>query len=355
LLLLIVYNRNEEDVRQRLAWLEDGISRHLNIDIRLVKTGTNLGSYFPQPGLRQSAFGSTSDRGNSEPLNDYEQDDFPECSARPTGESSREDSVDVAPDISLLTLNATGETRYLGPSSGSFFAKYASDFARTFLPENMEGHSPSEILSTSCRRAGESLLTSALSTERISQILTQPISKYLMHCYFKWVHPLFPVLHAPFRRIVLEPLSTAPLEQSIALADKDDGEKAHLIMYYLVLALGAIHATSVDGDSEQEAGYLEYQEMLSSKKLSPDSLFLEALELLDSMAMVLTLPLRIHIIQILLLICIYGGYKPSGNRHWQLAGIAIRVIPLIFHFVSRLPWLTQWFLQDFCRDWSTPT
>ena len=329
--MLIIHIRNEEDVRQRLTWLEDGISRHLNVDIRLVKTGTNLENYFPQAGLRQSTFGPTSDRENSEPLNDYEQDDFPECSARAAGEGSREDSVDIAPDISLLTLNATGETRYLGPSSGSFFAKYASDFARTFLPGNMEGRSDSEPLSTSCRRPGESLLPSVPSTElSVPQVLTQPVAKYLMHCYFKWVHPLFPVLHAPFRRIVLEPLSTTPLEQSLKLADQDVGEKAHLIMYYLILALGAIHATSVDGDSEQEAGYLEYQEMFSSKKLSPDSLFLEALELLDSMAIVLTLPLRIHIIQILLLICMYGGYKPSGNRHWQLAGIAIRVIPFIY-------------------------
>jgi hypothetical protein len=120
-----------------------------------------------------------------------------------------------------------------------------------------------------------------------------------------------------------------PLEESISLAEKDDSEKAHLIMYYLVLALGAIHATPVEDISAQQAGYLEYKELFSSKKISPDILFMEALELLDSMTMVLTLPLRIHIIQILLLICIYGGYKPSGNRQWQLAGIAIRVMPSI--------------------------
>jgi hypothetical protein len=322
-------NRPEdESARHRLVWLEDGLLRHLNVDIRNIKTGADLGRYLARTSPSQPNVSTPSSASAPTGLQEYEKDEFPECSGgvRSTGvpADSDESEDDLAPDISLLTLNATGETRYLGPSSGSFFAKYASDFARSFATDGKDGFM--NYRSTASYEPGDHALTAEPSPPpRISETLTPTVARYLIHCYYKWVHPLYPVIHASFRRGVVDPICAAPLTETIAIAKKDESEKSHLIMYYLMLALGAVHATAPHEDRIHNAGHVEYQELFSSKKLQPSILFMEALEWLDSLSIVLTLPLRIHIIQILLLICIYGGYRPSGNRHWQLAGIAIRV------------------------------
>ena len=133
---------------------------------------------------------------------------------------------------------------------------------------------------------------------------------------------MFPLLDQSYTKVVLEPLSTNQ-NQEDATAPDHENQRVIMIIYLLVLALGAVHVTPHDHDTEEQACYLEYQDAYSSRKLSPDLFFVEALNHLDSMSQVMQ-P-SIPLIQIILLICIYGGYKPSGNRQWQLSGIAIRV------------------------------
>jgi hypothetical protein len=239
-------------------------------------------------------------------------------------DNSEDYSLEVAPDISLLTLNATGELRYLGPSSGSFFAKYASDFARSLLSEDTKrisqpGSHPPNLSST-----GDRLHIPALDTGTDTMHhLTPRMSKYLLNCYSKWVQPMFPLFDQSYTKVVLEPFSMNLSQHEDITTSGHESQRVIMIIYLLVLALGAVHVTPHDHGSEEQLYYVEYQDAFSSKKLSPDLLFVEALNHLDNMSQVMQ-P-SIPLIQIVLLICIYGGYKPSGNRQWQLSGIAIRV------------------------------
>jgi len=238
-------------------------------------------------------------------------------------DNSEDFSMEVAPDISLLTLNATGELRYLGPSSGSFFAKYASNFARSLLSEDAKRVSQAGSQQPHQSSIGERSHLPAIETgaDKIRH-LSPRMSRYLLNCYSKWVHSMFPLLDQSYTKVVLEPLSTNQ-NQEDATAPDHENQRVIMIIYLLVLALGAVHVTPHDHDTEEQACYLEYQDAYSSRKLSPDLFFVEALNHLDSMSQVMQ-P-SIPLIQIILLICIYGGYKPSGNRQWQLSGIAIRV------------------------------
>jgi hypothetical protein len=99
-------------------------------------------------------------------------------------------------------------------------------------------------------------------------------------------------------------------------------QRLSLTTYYLVLALGVIHVSSKHPENEQQS-FRDYQNSNFSGGLSSEALFIKALETMNFSSQ--TLQPSIPMIQIVLLICIYGSYKPSGNRQWQLAGIAIRV------------------------------
>lgn len=295
--------------------------------MRSIKTGANLGDHFA---------GSPPILASSVSTNENTPNENPPLKTQPSEDNSEEFSMDVAPDISLLTLNATGELRYLGPSSGSFFAKYASNFARSFLSDDAKktsqvGSQPANMAPTGERFYAPTIEPSADA----SRYLTPQLSKYLLSCYSKWVQPMFALLDQSYVQIVLEPLSTNQNLRDDLKSPGHDSQRVIMIIYLLVLALGAVHVTPHEQNSEEQACYLEYQDSLSSKKLSPDSLFVEALDILDLMCPMM--PPSIPLIQIILLICIYGGYKPSGNRQWQLSGIAIRVIfSSIFFIVNSI-------------------
>lgn len=267
-------------------------------------------------------------------------------------DNSEDFSLEVAPDISLLALNATGELRYLGPSSGSFFAKYASDFARSLLSEDAKrvsqaGSQPPNLSST-----GERLHLPATETgTNTMHNLSPRMSKYLLDCYLKWVQPMFPLFDQSYTKVVLEPFSMNESQHEDITATGHESQRVIMIIYLLVLALGAVHVTSQDHDSEEQSCYLEYQDAFSSKKLSPDLLFVEALNHLDNVSQVMQ-P-SIPLIQIVLLICIYGGYKPSGNRQWQLSGIAIRVNSPLNPLSSPECLTNHEIVTDIGRDWAS--
>jgi hypothetical protein len=313
--MLIFISRAGEDARRRLTWLEDGLSRQFGVNMRSIKTGDNLGEHLtgssPTPGSHASMIGHT-------PSDDSQ------MKTVPNEDNSEDFFMEVAPDISLLALNATGELRYLGPSSGSFFAKYASNFARSLLLEDTKRVSQAGSQPPNPSTIGERLHLPAIDTGADTmRYLTPRMSRYLLNCYLNWVQPMFPLLDQSYTKVVLEPFSTNQNQQDDITAPGHESQRLIMIIYLLVLALGAVHVTPHDHDTEEQACYLEYQDAFSSKKLSPDLFFVEALNHLDLISQVMQ-P-SIPLIQIILLVCIYGGYKPSGNRQWKLSGIAIRV------------------------------
>lgn len=230
--------------------------------------------------------------------------------------------MEATPDLSLLTLNASGELRYLGPSGGSYFAQYAANIARASI---FKDGASSETFARRLSNIGQAEQISSRGPragQKVEAILKRHMIEYLLGAYFDWVHPLVPILSSAFREQVLERLSREN-DQEQQQAWDTPTERVSLVIYYLVLALGAIHSNSHVKCVGNHVGYLEFQHALSTASISIDALYLKALDVLDSLP---PMPqASVSMIQVLLLICTFGAYKPSGNRQWQLVGMAMRV------------------------------
>ena len=229
-------------------------------------------------------------------------------------------TLDVAPDISLLTLNATGESKYLGPSSGSFFARYASNFAHAYSKHDPELRYQLSQLSE-FRPSRNDLRLRETSAVDVGSLLTPQVCALLFHRFTTWVHFVYPLYTGSYASKVLQPLfETHGTLQALEVQETSLSRGSRLIIFYLIMALGAVHVDQTDpGDG---SAYTEYQKATFSG-LSPDAIYKRAHDSLDSISGLLK-P-SITMIQILLLVSLYGTCRPSGNGQWQLAGLAMRV------------------------------
>ncbi|KAL6900582.1 hypothetical protein GGI43DRAFT_53246 [Trichoderma evansii] len=107
-------HRKSDSLAQRASWLEDEIYRNFRIQCKDVPTGSSLKSQD-----RDRTEGSTLSPGIISPSTQSQEI---QASSTP---------ADDAADLGIVALNATGEMKYLGPSSGAFFAAYASALARS--------------------------------------------------------------------------------------------------------------------------------------------------------------------------------------------------------------------------------
>ncbi|TDZ22772.1 Protein STB5 [Colletotrichum orbiculare MAFF 240422] len=109
-----------KQAKARIRWLEDQIYRNWGVECSNAPTGSSLLdgtlSQNDQETWRHSAQSGPSPEVRGAP------DEF-------------HASASDAPEISLVALNATGDMRYLGPSSGAFFAAYATSIARTLASD----------------------------------------------------------------------------------------------------------------------------------------------------------------------------------------------------------------------------
>ncbi|KAA8909979.1 fungal-specific transcription factor domain-containing protein [Sphaerosporella brunnea] len=255
-----------EEAQRRVRWLEQEMSSHFKHDFEHIKTGEDLRPYF---------LGSAG-------------------SGRATCGTS-EDHDRAGADISLLTLNATGEMRYLGPSSGSFIAHYVAGLARTFASDDAADLPAGANADEEIGEGGE-------------RMLTPEFASMLLGRYMQWVHSVYPLFTPEFHEQVLKPLCSSQ-------AGCESAQDATVMaMFYLIMALGAVH---IKGDSAAEQ---------NQHNISPNSLFTRALAILGTLLKTEPLPSSSVVMpQIIVLICIYGSYRPSGNAQWQLSGIAMRM------------------------------
>lgn len=292
------------EASQRVSWLEQELRRVLGVDIRQVRTGTPLDILSHSNRLDQHAEEHIPAETSS--FSPVQTSHY----RRPSNVlADRLDNVD--PDISLLALNATGEVRYLGASSGSFFAKYLANVARSFSSGNnaCDYNSNTHLAPPS---SSPDRLTSAFTPEKWEISKTFP---FLLQCYIRWVHSIYPLFASP-DVTKLESLS----QSSHIIQESNDMS----VIFYLIMSMGAIHAeqTHLLSELQGEPG-IQACHAAFAQGLSAEALYRKAMNMLESEMQKLT-P-RISLVQILNLISIYASHRPSDNKQWHVGGIAMRV------------------------------
>lgn len=222
--------------------------------------------------------------------------------------------VNDASDANLLTLNATGELRYLGASSGAFFASCAAAFVRS-------SGSDSQSRTTAQGSAGR-------PPARITSPPDAPINLswdeilLLLKSFEMWVHPLYPLMDpGALRDLVAR-------HKNELSKDAPDGnilsslQRVEITIVLVVLALGATNRSNTLKQLHLTADDLLYR-IPSTPAPSAESLCAAALRHLRSCQD--TIQSSVQYVQMLLLFCIYSSYGPVGSSQWQLAGLAIRV------------------------------
>ena len=212
-----------------------------------------------------------------------------------------------ATDIGLLALNATGELRYLGPSSGSFFFNIATSLARTSGPSssldpNEDGRDPPLVLPDR-QEESQDLLRATLPPDTI---------KLLISSYKLWIQPLYPLLNDDD----LNQIESGYSKQDASVLPHSPEVKHELISFYLVMNLGAINASNT-------VKQLRISLPPNHRVPSATSLYERAMALLEGSRS--TFRPSLSLIRIILLICITASYRATGYTQWQLTGLAMRV------------------------------
>lgn len=231
----------------------------------------------------------------------------------PVPDSLGESGHAEASDISLLALNATGGQRYLGPSSGSFFASYAASILRSCAPG--EAHIYSE-------RAGVWTTTEPSLHSPEDQLPLQPDTvKLLQRSYEMWINPLYPL-------ISLQKLSDLTARCANFQADHTEApapssqNAGEMTLFYLIMALGATNRTRTL--SQLRPDYISAN-LPNSMAVTPSSTYLYSLAMKYFQTLAQNLQPSVSVIKMLLLVCIYSSHSPLGPSQWQLAGFAMRV------------------------------
>jgi hypothetical protein len=277
----------------RLKWLEEELSAHYRINFADLPTGTSLTTILS---ASQSPFALPTRSPNPGPIisqNSRQGTTTPSSADR--GQSYHSDEA----------LSTTHENS----SAEACFAAYIASFGRSFvvLPQ------PSTTGSTPHN-----------PSERKVQALTSSDRRFLLQMYLKWVNSMYP-LYEPtdFDERFL------PLCNQFELAvNLDPGQRLALVLFYLVLANGAAYSKQAvtSQDLEERALHAQYERSIASGGISMNTIYEAAIEVLESLE-ALPNP-TIPVIQVILLLLMYGSLQPSGNRQWQLAGMAIRVCSL---------------------------
>jgi hypothetical protein len=225
-------------------------------------------------------------------------------------------SSNDAPEISLVTLKATGEMRYLGPSSGISFASYATTLARS----SPVGQNPYNASSSV-----PDIRADITSKENELHVLSFEHCQILSQSFRIWVEPLYPILDPGILDSIVARCAAL---QSVDITNRQEKpeQEMEMIVFYLIMALGAINHENTIKQLRVQPQQTAFQDSSTSKRSSVH-LYSKALEHIDFNAQSLT-P-SIPFIQILLLISIYNSYGPVTSSQWQLTGLAMRVILIL--------------------------
>ncbi|KAH7157958.1 fungal-specific transcription factor domain-containing protein [Dactylonectria estremocensis] len=283
----------------RVRWLEDQIHHNWGIECKRLPTGTPL----------QDVGHSPNDPGA--PLQLSGLDVSPQLIETPADPSPAND----APEISLVALNATGDMRYLGPSSGAFFAAYATSIARSFTSEDSWRHP----FSHRHIEQGSSDKVGVVGDERAT--LSSTDVQLLLRSYEMWIHPLYPLLYLDTLRNIIEKCSGLQVAGNTG-SNQHTEQNTDMTIFYLVMSLGAINQDNTIRQLQMRPEIGSAHRRVPQSR-SPAYLYSRALHHFD--CNVQHLESSISAIQIVLLISIYSSYGSIGSSRWQLAGLAMRM------------------------------
>lgn len=283
--------------KDRTLWLEREVQQHFNVSCADLATGTSL-----RPSLDRG-------RGNTDGQMHHSPASAP--LPLPPGETGPQEAAETLftgeslPEAGLVALNATGDMRFLGPSSGVFFALYANTFAQLGGPDH-DTSNHNNIIEVDINRdiGPEGAEAAPLASETIHSLLQS---------YRTWIEPLYPVIDTETVDTIISKYSeNQDVGQSSTRTSED---VVDLSIFYLILALGALNQ---DSTSKLVRGKISDATSISSATLCH-----KALKLLNNGAQS-NLP-SITTIQILLLFSIYSMHGSTTTNQWQLVGSAVRV------------------------------
>nr|UMZ45367.1 hypothetical protein [Paramyrothecium roridum] len=290
-----------KEARARIVWLEDQIHQNWGINCADFSTGTTL----------EPLEIPVDTHGVSAPILP------PPEVVRQLTNTGDSDTMSNAPDLSLIALNATGDMRYLGPSSGAFFAAFATSIARSFTSaEDPRSHH----LVT--ERIGYGHSTGIDSAAEKQTTLSSADARLLLQSYEMWIQPLYPLLHVDELRSIVKNCQDQQTT-SAAETNRDGRQHAEMVIFYLVMALGAINRTNTVDHMRLRDRSSHHVAPSPASNLSPAALYLKSLYYFDHGNQ--NLQPSIYNIQVIILISIYGSYGPVGSSQWQLAGLAMRM------------------------------
>lgn len=325
-----------KEAHRRIQWLQDEIHRGWGIECASLPTGTSL-----QTQSRQETGGHNIAQPDSVLVS-------PSGSVPAGGSSTHTPSetlvMNDAPEASLLALNASGELRYLGASSGTFFASCAAALVRSSAANRQSRtQAPAETV--------RGAATTSRPTLDAHVSLSQDEIQLLLTSYEMWVHPLYPLFDPGTLRDLVnryaDRLSNTPLVTSILTVD----QHIEMTIVYVVMALGATNRSNTIKQLRLDRHPLADQ-IGSATAPAPASLCAVSMKQLEYCLE--DLRSNVQYIRVLLLFCIYSSYGPVGPSQWQLAGLAIRVGPAISFLSCSKTALNYSRCPDGGRDWFAP-
>jgi hypothetical protein len=214
--------------------------------------------------------------------------------------------------MSILALNATGEQRYLGPSSGSFFATYAASILRSCAPGQARIFSEQAGMRTATETSQEAV--------EIYIPLRPDTVRLLQRSYAMWIDPLYPLMSLhKLSDLIARCAKTQATYPTVPSGTAESvGE---MIIFYLVMALGALNRTRTLSQLPPDA--LAELTPSTAATPSPAMLYSLAMELFQKVSA--NLQPSVSVIRILILVCIHSSQIPLGPSQWHSAGFAMRV------------------------------
>lgn len=246
----------------------------------------------------------------TQPLGDRQQEEQPPGQ----GDAVEKEVGDIAANVAVLSLNATGEMRFMGGPSGVLFSRLIASTVKKYLyTTNLEQRKEPQpsFLFPNIHHTTQDVLDSFHNSQpgNTHAIPAIETAKGYLTTYIQWVHLTYPIFH----KITLDSLVCSVYEDSTTLSP------AQWTIFYLVMAIGEWNQRHLSDTSPPQG-------------TSAAELFSCAMTWFDRV-----LPLDgMEGLQIVLLLAIYSSYRPTGSSQWHLAGIAMRV-RFPFPFPSSLP------------------
>lgn len=288
---------DERQLRQRVAWLESELAHVHGLspdEVRSIPTGETFVSHISQSSVRSSSLD-----GNefTQPLVDRQE----QSPSKGQDDAVEKEVGDIAANVAVLSLNATGEMRFMGGPSGVLFSRLIASTVKKYLYNadlgQNEEFKPGWLLS-SRGSVSHNYHDDAYSSGDAQTIPPLEIAKSYLNTYMQWVHLTYPIFH----QATLDSLVCQVYEDSPTLS------ASQWTIFYLVMATGEWHQnhlTEVSRPPGTSAAVLFNRAMTWFDRVLP----------LDGM----------EGLQIVLLLAIYSSYRPTGSSQWHLVGIAMRV------------------------------